>query len=123
MSRGGLVNPLLFVDKCESCGGVWLDSHELALVGKLLGLSGGLSGVAVPRPPAAPAEPPARDTGFMVLKIAAAVAAILGLIGASFEMYLYYSPADSVSYAPSAGLSAASALFFIGGVFGLLRRK
>jgi Zn-finger nucleic acid-binding protein len=123
MSRGGLVNPLLLVDKCESCGGVWLDSHELALVGKLLGLSGGLSGVTVARPAAAPAAPPARDTGFIVIKIASAVAAILGLIVASFEMYLYYSPADSVSYAPSAGLSIASALFLVGGVFGLLRRK
>ncbi|HBA62054.1 MAG TPA: hypothetical protein DCZ92_14815, partial [Elusimicrobia bacterium] len=31
MSHGGLVNPLLLVDRCQSCGGVWLDSRELDL--------------------------------------------------------------------------------------------
>ena len=27
MSRGGLVNPLLLVDRCQSCGGIWLLSR------------------------------------------------------------------------------------------------
>jgi len=50
MSRGGLVNPLLLVDRCPSCGGVWLDPRELHLARKLLGLSGGPSEVKVSRP-------------------------------------------------------------------------
>ncbi len=116
MSRGGLVNPLLLVDKCEACGGVWLDHNELGLVKKLLGVSGGASEIKVDRPAAAPAEPPARDTKILLIKIAAGVAAMLGLVGVSFEMYLYFSPAASVSHAPSAGMAVASALLFAGGI-------
>lgn len=124
MSRGGLVNPLLLVDRCQSCGGIWLDSHELDLVKKLLGLSGGPSSeVKVDRPAVVPAEPKALVSAYTPLKYGSAVCAVLGLIGVSYEMYLYFSPADAVSHAPSAGLAAASVLFFIGGIFGLNREK
>ncbi len=116
MSRGGLVNPLLLVDKCEDCGGVWLDHNELGLVKKLLGVSGGASEIKVDRPAAAPAEPPARDVKILLIKIAAGVGAMLGLVGVSFEMYLYFSPAASVSHAPSAGMAIASVLLFAGGI-------
>ena len=123
MSRGGLVNPLLLVDKCQSCDGIWLDSHELDLMRKLLGLSGGPSDVKVDRPAAAPAEPPAQDFTFTPQKLAAAAGAILGLIGVSCEMYLYVSPAAIVTHEPSAGLAAASVLMFAGGIFFLNREK
>ena len=98
MSRGGLVNPLLLVDKCETCGGVWLDAQELALVKKLLGLAGGESGVKVDRPAPAP---------------------VAGLIGVSYEMYLYFSPAEAVSRAPSMGVAVVSVLLFAGGILAL----
>lgn len=123
MSRGGLVNPLLLVDKCQSCGGIWLDPHELDLVKRLLGLSGGPSEVAVPRPAAAEAAPPESGFKSTFIKLVSAAAAILGFIGLSFEMYLYLSPAASVSYAPSAGPAIASVLFFAVGIFGLSRYK
>lgn len=116
MSHGGLVNPLLLVDKCQSCGGIWLDARELDLVKKLLGLSGGASEVKVARPAAVPAAPPARDVKTILVKLAAAIGAILGLIGVSYEMYLYLSPAEAVSRAPSLGLFVASVLLFAGGV-------
>ncbi len=116
MSRGGLVNPLLLVDKCEACGGVWLDANELGLAKKLLGVSGGSSEVKVERPAAAPVEPPARDPKIVLIKTAAGVGALLGLAGVSFEMYLYFSPAASVPRAPSAGIAVASALLFAGGI-------
>jgi len=117
MSRGGLVNPLLLVDRCQSCGGIWLDPHELDLARKLLGLSGGPAGVTVDRPAPVPVAPPARDVKSMLIKLLAAAGAILGLIGVSFEMYLYFSPAATVSHAPSVGLAIASVLLFAGGVF------
>ena len=123
MSRGGLVNPLLLVDRCQSCGGIWLDAHELALVRKLLGLSGGPSEVTVDRPAPVPVAPPAPDVKSMVIKFVAAVCAILGLIGLSFEMYLYLSPAAAVSHAPSAGMAVACLLFLAGGIFGVSRGK
>jgi len=50
MARGGMVNPLLLVDKCESCGGVWLDANELKLTRKLLGLPEDDCEVKVSRP-------------------------------------------------------------------------
>ena len=123
MSHGGLVNPLLLVDKCQSCGGVWLDPRELALVKKLLGLSGGSSEVTVERPAAVPVAPPAPDVKAMLIKLVSGVGAILGLLGVSFEMYLYFSPAAAVSHAPSAGMAVASVLLFAGGIFGLNRGK
>ncbi|MEA3306725.1 MAG: zf-TFIIB domain-containing protein, partial [Elusimicrobiota bacterium] len=58
MMRGGLVNPLLLVDKCESCGGVWLDANELRLVRKMLGLSEEDSEVKVDRPDPASVHTP-----------------------------------------------------------------
>lgn len=121
MSRGGLVNPLLLVDKCEACGGVWLDPNELGLVKKLLGLSGGPSDVKVERAAAAPEAPAASGPGSLV-KAFAAVAALAGLAGLSFELYLYFSPTEAVTYTPSAGLTALSVLFFAGGAFGLGRK-
>jgi len=122
MTRGGLVNPLLLVDKCQSCDGIWLDSHELDLVRKLLGLSGGPSEVKVDRPaPAAVA--PVEQEKFTPLKFIAAACAVLGLLGVSFEMYLYFSPEASVSYAPSVVLFIASVLLLAGGVFVLNREK
>lgn len=117
MSRGGLVNPLLLVDKCGSCGGIWLDARELALVKKLLGLSGEASEVKVDKPAPAPVAPPAPNIKSKLIKAVAGAGAILGLIGLSFEMYLYFSPAASVSHAPSAGMAAASALLLASGVF------
>ena len=122
MSRGGLVNPLLLVDKCQSCGGLWLDQRELDLVRKLLGLSGGPSEVTVERPAAAPAEPPARDVKFVLIKLASAACALLGLIGVSFELYLYLSPA-AAPQSPSMGLSVVGVLILACGVFGLTRGK
>jgi Zn-finger nucleic acid-binding protein len=119
MTRGGMVNPLLLVDKCQSCDGVWLDAHELDLVRKLLGLSGGPAEVKVDRPAPAPVAPPAPDVKTKLIKLVAAAAAILGLIGVSCEMYFYFSPAAAVSHAPSAGLAVVSVLLFAGGIIGL----
>jgi len=119
MSHGGLVNPLLLVDKCETCGGVWLDARELALVKKLLGLVGGGSEVKVDRPAPAPVAPPARDPKLLMIKLAAAVGAVAGLIGVSYEMYLYFSPAEAVSRAPSIAVAVVSVLLFAGGVLAL----
>lgn len=116
MSRGGLVNPLLLVDKCQACGGIWLDARELGLVKKLLGLSGGESEVKVARPAAVPAAPAARDSKIILIKLAAAVGAIAGFVGLSYEMYLYFSPAEAVSRAPSIGVAVVSALLFAGGI-------
>jgi len=123
MTRGGLVNPLLVVDRCQSCGGIWLDAHELDLVRKLLGLSGGPSEVKVDRPDAPPAAPPVEESKFTPLKLVSGAAAVLGLIGVSFELYLYFSPAGSVSHAPSVGLTVLSVLLFAGGIIGLNREK
>ena len=124
MSRGGLVNPLLLVDRCQSCGGIWLDPRELDLLRKLLGLSGGPSSdVKVDRPAPVPEAPPVRDVKSILIMLVAGICAILGLVGVSFEMYLYFSPAAIVSHAPSVGLSAASALLFVGGIFALNRWK
>jgi len=119
MSRGGLVNPLLLVDKCQVCEGVWLDARELALVKKLLGLSGGESGVNVARPAAVPAAPEPRDPKLILIKIVAAGCAIAGLVGVSYQMYLYFSPAEAVSRAPSIGRAVLSVLLFAGGVLAL----
>ena len=119
MSHGGLVNPLLLVDKCHSCGGIWLDARELDLIKKLLGLTGGASEVKVDRPAAVPAAAPAPDSKTLLTKIFSAVCAIAGLIGLSYEMYLYFSPPETVSHVPSIGLAAASVLFFAGGILGL----
>ncbi|KAF0125276.1 MAG: hypothetical protein FD189_1798 [Elusimicrobia bacterium] len=121
MSRGGLVNPLLLVDKCEACGGVWLDQRELALVQKLLGLSGGAEGVRVERPAPAPAAP--EEKGSPVLKYALALAAFMGLVLVSYELYVYFSPAGSVEREFSAAMTAFGALLLVGGVFGTLKFK
>lgn len=124
MSHGGLVNPLLLVDKCGSCGGVWLDPRELDLVRKLLGLSGGPSSdVKVSRPAPVPAAPPERDVRSTLIKFLAAAGAILGLIGVSSEMYLYFSPAAAVSHAPSVVVAVGSALLSGGCIFVLRRGK
>ncbi|MBU2529742.1 MAG: zf-TFIIB domain-containing protein [Elusimicrobia bacterium] len=123
MMRGGLVNPLLLVDKCDSCGGVWLDSNELKLVRKLLNLPEEDSEVKVSRPFPASSIEHRQPTKSPLIKIFSGICAIAGLIGISFEMYLYFSPAESVSHVPSMGLLVLSILLFIGGIFGLLRRK
>lgn len=123
MSRGGLVNPLLMVDKCQACGGVWLDSRELALVRKLLGLAAGPGEVKVARPAAAPFAPLAPEINSPLIKSAAVAAAILGFIGVSYEMYLYFSPAAAVSHTPSLGLYVTSVLLFAGSIYVLSRKK
>ena len=120
MERGGLVNQLLLVDKCGYCGGVWLDPHELDLVKKLLGLTGGPSEVKVERV-AVPAAPVVADSKGSTLKLVSGICAVTGLIGLSFELYLYFIPAESVAYAPSAVLTALSFVLFAGGIFGLSR--
>ena len=117
MSRGGLVNPLLFVDRCPSCGGVWLDSQELRVVRKLLGLPEDVSEVKVERPSPAPAAQSARDAKSTLIKGVSAAAAMLGLMGVSFEMYLYFSPTAAVAHAPSVGIAVASVVFLVGGIF------
>ena len=113
----------MLVYKCGSCGGVWLDPRELDLLKKLLGFSGGPSSeVKVDRPAPVPEAPPKRDVKAIVIVFFAAVCAILGLIGLSFEMYLYYSPADTVSHLPSVGAAVASFLLLAGGVVVLVRK-
>ncbi|MBI4350368.1 MAG: zf-TFIIB domain-containing protein [Elusimicrobia bacterium] len=119
MSHGGLVNPLLLVDKCPSCGASWLDARELELLKKLLGLTGGAAEAKAERPAAVPAGPQGPDVKTVLIKLVSAVVAILGLIGVSYELYLYLSPAEAVSRAPSAGLAIVSVLFFAGGVLAL----
>ncbi len=121
MMRGGLVNPLLLVDKCESCGGVWLDAQELRLVKKMLGLPEGDTEIKVARP--APSITPRQPVESPLLKIFSGLCAMLGLIGISYEMYLYFSPAAAVAHVPSMSLMVFSILLFAGGVFGLLRKK
>ena len=124
MSHGGLVNPLLLVDKCEACGGVWLDSRELDLVKKLLGLSGGPSSdVKVERPAPVPEAPTKRDIKSMLIMVVGAVCAIPGLIGLSYEMFLYFSPAEIAPQPPSVGVAAVSFLLLVGGVVVLVREK
>jgi Zn-finger nucleic acid-binding protein len=121
MTRGGMVNPLLLVDRCQACGGIWLDAHELDLVRKLLGLTGGPAEVKVERPAAPQAAAPVPDGKAKLIKIIAGVCAVAGLIGVSSELYLYFSPAAAVSHAPSLGVSIASVILFSGGIFGLNR--
>ena len=121
MSRGGLVNPLLLVDRCQSCGGIWLDSHELDLVKKLLGLSGGPSEVKVDRTAPAPVAPPVRDTKAVLIKFVSAAGIILGLIGLSVELFLYFSPAALIPHPPSMKMVAASLLLCAVGIFALNR--
>ena len=77
----------------------------------------------VDRPAPAPVAPPAKNVKTTLIKYIAAAGAILGLIGVSFEMYLYFSPEAAVSHAPSPALAIASVLFFIGGIFVLNREK
>ncbi len=122
MSRGGMINPLLLVDKCESCGGVWLDSNELRLVKKMLGLSEEDSEVKVDRPDPSTVIEHREPVKSPLLKIFSAFIAILGLIGISYEMYLYFSPASSVAHVPSMGLIVLSILLFAGGIFGMTRK-
>lgn len=120
MPRGGLVNPLLLVDRCGSCGGTWLDSRELDLVKKLLGLSGGSSEAAVSRP-AAPrpvsAAPEARVSG---LRKFGALAYAAGSIGLFVEIYLYFVP---MYVAPSAALSSVFLLLCALGYFIIYRER
>ncbi len=121
MTRGGLVNPLLIVDKCGTCGGVWLDSHELALLEKLLGIVGGRTEVRVARPAPAP-EPEAQPGGRApFLKYALGAVSLAGLAGFSYELYLYFSPAGSAGHTPSALLAGGSALLLAGGIFSINR--
>jgi len=54
-----------------------------------------------------------------MVKLAAAVGAVAGLIGVSYEMYLYFSPAEAVSRAPSMGVAVVSVLLFAGGILAL----
>ncbi len=118
MARGGLVNPLLVVDKCESCGGVWLDPRELDLVKKLLGLTGGPDTRVEVARPAARQEPAAKAApGLTALKYVAGLAALAGLAGFSYEMYLYLSPSGLAGQAPSPSLAGGSAALVAAGVF------
>lgn len=118
MSRGGLINPLLLVDKCGSCGGVWLDARELDLVKKLLGLTGGpATEVNVERQAPAPEAPKATPAWHMPAKIVAGLAAVAGLAGFSAELYMYFSPSGSVGFSPSAPLMAGSAVLLAAGIF------
>lgn len=121
MSRGGLVNPLLMVDKCDGCGGVWLDPRELALLKKLLGLAGGAESVEVSRPAPAAAVP--EERGSPALKYAMALAALLGLALVSYELYVYFSPEGSVTGHFSAALVAVGALLLVGGGLGAVKAK
>ncbi|HBE87835.1 MAG TPA: hypothetical protein DDW67_01660 [Elusimicrobia bacterium] len=121
MSRGGLVNPMLLVDKCESCGGVWLDPRELALVKKLLGLTGGAESVEVERPAPAPAAPPEKKNRF--LKYTLALAALIGLAMVSYELYVYFSPEGSVTGHFSAGAASFGFLMLVGGGIGTIKVK
>jgi Zn-finger nucleic acid-binding protein len=116
MSRGGMVNPLLIVDKCQSCGGVWLDSRELDLLKKQLGIAGATPEVQVARPAPAPAANK-QASGLSFMKIVAWAAAAVGLVGASYEMYLYFSPAGAAVGTFSAALAVVSALMLVGGIF------
>lgn len=121
MSRGGLVNPMLLVDKCDACGGVWLDPRELVLLKKLLGLSGGAESVEVERPEPAPAAPEAK--GNPVLKYALALVALLGLAMVSYELYVYFSPEGSVTGHFSTAMVSVGALLLVSGGIGTIRVK
>jgi len=116
LTHGGLVNPLLVVEKCPACGGTWLDARELDLVKKQLGLSGGPSEVSgLTRPPEAPVaavEPRAP------IRIVPLICAVLGFIGLSCEIYLYYSPTGHLPFLESMGWSLYGTIIsFV--VFGL----
>ncbi|MBI5744774.1 MAG: zf-TFIIB domain-containing protein [Elusimicrobia bacterium] len=119
MSRGGLVNPLLRVDKCQSCGGVWLDPRELDLMKKLLGLTGGATEVKVERAAPAPEAPAPASPGLTAAKVFGWAAALAGLAAFSFELYLYFSPEGSVGHAPSVVMGGAGLLLLGGGIFTL----
>lgn len=111
MERGGLVNPLLLVDKCASCGGVWLDPRELALLKTQLGLTGGSDSVEVARQ-APPPAPPASGLS-LALKFGLGLAALAGFGLLSFELYLYFSPAGSVSHVFSAPKAVAGLVLLV----------
>lgn len=119
MARGGLVNPLLLVDKCQACGGTWLDPSELDLLKKLLGLTGGetkAEGLSRPEPKPVPA-PPAPKTGHRVL---GGILALAGFIGVTAEVYEYISPAERMPFPQSTAMGVAitvisAVLFVVGG--------
>ncbi len=121
MFRGGLVNPMLLVDKCEGCGGIWLDPRELALLKKLLGLTGGEDGVKVERLPQP--EPAPAPSASPALKVAFVAAALLGLALLSYELYVYFSPAGSVERGFSAPLTALGGLLLAVGGAAAVRLK
>ena len=94
MPRGGLVNPLLLVDKCQDCGGIWLDGRELELLKKLLNLTGGPSAVKlVARPPVVPSIPaPAPLFRLMPL-----LSVVLGSIGLVYQVRAYLAATEPPS--------------------------
>ncbi|MDT8287664.1 MAG: zf-TFIIB domain-containing protein, partial [Elusimicrobiales bacterium] len=121
MSRGGLVNPLLLVDKCDSCGGVWLDPRELTLLKKLLNLTGGETHVEVERPAPAPAAPPVKKNP--LLKYTLALAALIGLAMVSYELYVYFSPEGSVTGHFSTAAASFGFVMLAGGGIGTIKVK
>lgn len=67
VENGGYVNPVLRVDRCLQCRGLWLDGSEMRVLRKLLGLAGELETDKAPGPapveePQPPQEPPAEVT-------------------------------------------------------------
>jgi len=120
MPRGGLVNPLLLVDKCPDCGGVWLDHNELDLLKKLLGLTGGpSSGEPVQRPPAAPALPALPARRFRLLPLASIA---LGSIGLFYQVRNYLKVIEKPSPMRFFIVSVICILLFSYGLFSLLQR-
>jgi len=118
MSRGGLVNPLLLVDKCQDCGGVWLDPRELDLLKKLLGLTGGPSaGQPVARPAPAPALPAAPAPRFRPLPLASI---ILGSLGLVYQVSTYLGATEQPSFVGFIVLTVICLLLFSYGLVSLL---
>ncbi|OGS10586.1 MAG: hypothetical protein A2234_05950 [Elusimicrobia bacterium RIFOXYA2_FULL_58_8] len=121
MWSGGLVNPLLLVDKCSDCGGVWLDPRELVLAKKMLGLTGGPDAeniapverpLQVPARRAAPAAPHS--------KIIPLACALLGFIGLVYQARVYLEAMEKPSHLGFFAVVLVSILLFSGGLFALL---
>ena len=39
-----IIYDLVLIDKCEACGGIWLDQNELKIIAKIVGINAAVGG-------------------------------------------------------------------------------
>ena len=39
-----IIYDLVLIDKCEACGGIWLDQHELKVIARIVGVNAAVGG-------------------------------------------------------------------------------